>query len=99
MPIAEENTYRSKQIMDFVEITLNLVKLEARLPLEKLEKCQSLLHEFLDRKSCKRRELETLVFFFFKLYMLRCLIRACVLTQIDFLDHWNSRTFSLFENY
>lgn len=63
VPIAEEKTYHSKKVKDFVGISLDSIKMEARLPLDKLEKCQSLLHEFLDRKSCKRRELESLIGF------------------------------------
>lgn len=63
VPIAEEKTYHSKKVKDFVGISLDSIKMEARLPLDKLEKCQSLLLEFLDRKSCKRRELESLIGF------------------------------------
>ena len=61
VPIAVDKTYGPRQVMDFVGITLDSVKMEARLPLDKIKKCQSLLHEFLAKKSCKRRELESLI--------------------------------------
>ena len=47
--------------MDFVGITLDSDQMEARLPLDKIAKCHSLIDEFLNRKSCKKREMESLI--------------------------------------
>ena len=47
--------------MDFVGITLDSQLMEARLPLDKVAKCHSLIDEFIKRKSCKKREMESLI--------------------------------------
>ena len=47
--------------MDFVGITLDSQLMEARLPLDKVAKCHSLIDEFINRKSCKKREMESLI--------------------------------------
>ena len=61
IPIAFEKTFQPSKVMDFVGITLDSELMEARLPLEKIAKCYSLLDEFLSRKSCKKREMESLI--------------------------------------
>ena len=60
IPIAIEKTYQPNTVMDFVGITLDSQRMEARLPLDKIAKCHSLIDEFLNRKSCKKREMESL---------------------------------------
>lgn len=61
VPIARDKTYCPSQVMEFVGITLDTIKMEARLPLDKILKCQSLLQEFLVKRSCKKREMESLI--------------------------------------
>ena len=61
VPIAVEKTFQPSKIMDFVGITLDSERMEARLPLEKIDKCFSLIDEFMNRKSCKKREMESLI--------------------------------------
>ena len=42
-------------------IELDSVRQEARLPLEKLTKCRTLLHHFLKKRSVTLRELQSLI--------------------------------------
>ena len=61
IPVAFDKTFSPNQVMDFVGITLDSVKMEARLPPDKVQKCINLLQDFLQRKSCKKREMESLI--------------------------------------
>ena len=61
IPIAMDKTFSPNQVIDFVGITLDSVKMEARLPPDKIQKSFSLLQEFLQRNSCKKREMESLI--------------------------------------
>ena len=61
IPIAMDKTYSPNQIMDFVSITLDSMRMEARLPPDKIQKCVNLLGEFIQRNSCKKREMESLI--------------------------------------
>lgn len=61
IPLADEKTFQPNQVMEFVGITLDSVAMEARLPLDKVQKCYSLIEDFLGRKSCKKREMESLI--------------------------------------
>lgn len=61
IPISIEKTFKPSKVMDFVGITLDSTAMEARLPLEKVHKCYSLIQDFLERKSCKKREMESLI--------------------------------------
>lgn len=47
--------------MDFVGITLDIPKQEARLPEDKLVKCKELLEKFLERKRCSLKEMQSLI--------------------------------------
>lgn len=47
--------------MDFVEITLDIPKQEARLPEDKLVKCKDLLEKFLKMKRCTLKEMQSLI--------------------------------------
>ena len=47
--------------MDFVGITYDLDGMEARLPMDKVHKCNSLIQNFKSRNSCKRKEMESLI--------------------------------------
>ena len=46
--------------MSFAGIELDSILLEARLPLEKVEKCKSLLSQFLTRKKVTLQEVQSL---------------------------------------
>lgn len=47
--------------MDFVGITLDIPKQEARLPEDKLVKCKDLLEKFLKIKRCTLKEMQSLI--------------------------------------
>lgn len=51
IPMAPEKTCGPATTMSFAGIELDSILLEARLPLEKIEKCKSLITEFLHRKK------------------------------------------------
>lgn len=61
IPIATDKTFPPAQTMEFLGITLDSVKLEARLPADKLSKCQHLIQSFLGRSKCSLRELQSLI--------------------------------------
>ncbi|MES9882605.1 MAG: reverse transcriptase domain-containing protein [Sedimenticola sp.] len=63
VPIASEKTFPPNTTMEFVGITLDSLLMESRLPPDKISKGLSLLETFLTRKSCKKRELESLIGF------------------------------------
>lgn len=60
-PIAQDKTFFPRTSMDFVGITLDSCLMEARLPKEKIQKCLQMLIMFMDKKSCKLRELQSLL--------------------------------------
>lgn len=55
VPLGNDKTKFPLQVMDFVGISLDIPKQEARLPEDKLVKCKELLEKFLERKRCKRK--------------------------------------------
>lgn len=61
IPIAWEKTFPPHTVMVFVGISLCSLRLEASLPLDKLEKCNSLLKTYCTKDSCKLRELQALL--------------------------------------
>ena len=61
IPIATEKTFKPSKVMDFVGITLDSDCMKARLPLDKVHKCHSLIQNFMDRNSYKKREMESLI--------------------------------------
>lgn len=63
IPIAHEKTFFPLTTLDFVGISLDTIQLEARLPPDKLDKCRALLEEFQGRKSCKLKDLQSLLGF------------------------------------
>ena len=50
VPIAEEKTENAKQCIVFAGIELDSVKMELRLPLDKLIKCRELVKNITGRK-------------------------------------------------
>ena len=60
-PIAQEKTVGPYTTLQFAGITLDSVRQEARLPEDKLRKCQLLLHHFYTRHKVTLRELQSLL--------------------------------------
>ena len=61
VPLAPEKTVGPDQVLQFAGITLDSVRMEARLPDEKLQKCRNLLIDFLSRRSVCLKELQSLI--------------------------------------
>ena len=61
IPMALDKTFPASTSMTFVGISLCTIRLEASLPLDKLNKCKQLLHSFATRHSCTLRELQSLI--------------------------------------
>jgi len=61
VPIAHEKTEGPFTCIQFAGITLDSIKMEARLPEDKLAKCRALLNEFNTRKKVTLRELQSLI--------------------------------------
>ena len=61
IPIAPEKTCGPAKSMSFAGIELDSILWEARLPLDKIEKCVSLISEFCRRKKVTLKEIQSLV--------------------------------------
>ena len=61
VPIATEKTMGPYTTLQFAGITLDSVLMEARLPIDKLQKCRDLLSEFLRKRSVTLRDLQSLI--------------------------------------
>ncbi|VDI66828.1 Hypothetical predicted protein [Mytilus galloprovincialis] len=61
VPLSAEKTELPSQVMDFVGITLDVIKQEARLPPDKITKCRHLLEKFSHMKRCTLKELQSLI--------------------------------------
>ena len=61
IPIAEHKTCGPTTCLTFLGIEVDTKAGELRLPADKLSRLQSLLQEWGDRKSCTRKELESLI--------------------------------------
>ena len=60
IPIAPEKTVGPSQIISFAGIELDSILMEARLPQEKLDKCQALISAFLKRRKVSLQEIQSL---------------------------------------
>ena len=60
IPIAPEKTCGTSTIMSFAGIELDSIFLEARLPRDKIEKCISLISDFIHRKKVTLKEVQSL---------------------------------------
>ncbi|XP_068721411.1 uncharacterized protein [Montipora capricornis] len=60
IPMAPEKTFGPVTTLSFAGIELDSVLLEARLPSDKLDKCRSLISEFLQRKKVTLKEVQSL---------------------------------------
>ena len=61
VPIAQEKTSGPQSILIFAGIELDTVRMEARLPQDKIGKCHSLVSSFLTRKKVQLKELQSLI--------------------------------------
>ena len=61
IPMAEEKTFPPAQTMSFLGIELDVVKMEARLPADKLIKCEALVAAALRASRFSLRELQSLI--------------------------------------
>ncbi|XP_048587466.1 uncharacterized protein LOC125570208 [Nematostella vectensis] len=61
IPMAPEKTCGPSPALSFAGIELDTIQMEARLPQDKLDKCITLITEFLRRKKVSLRELQSLV--------------------------------------
>ena len=61
MPIAQEKTVGPDTTLQFAGVTLDSMKQETRLPVDKLQKCRMLLRTFYKRHKVTLRELQTLL--------------------------------------
>ena len=60
IPMAPEKTVGPSQIISFAGIELDSILMEARLPQEKLDKCQTLISAFLTRRKVSLQEIQSL---------------------------------------
>jgi hypothetical protein len=61
LPLAPEKTFGPSTTLSFAGIELDTIKLEARLPRDKLQNCVEFISEFLRRKKVTLREIQSLV--------------------------------------
>ena len=61
VPLSAAKTEFPSQIMDVVAIRLDIQKQETRLPIDKLEKCSTLLNKFLNMNRCTLKEMQSLI--------------------------------------
>ena len=61
VPLALEKTVGPATVLQFVGITLDYVRQEARLSEDKVQECRAMLHDFQARRSVCLRELQSLI--------------------------------------
>lgn len=61
LPLAEEKQVGPTTCLDFLGIELDSVKMESRLPAEKLQRTRELVATWRGRKACRVKELQSLV--------------------------------------
>ena len=61
VPMAPEKTVGPENVLAFAGIELDTLRMEARLPRDKTEKCKTLVSTFLRRKKVTLREIQSLV--------------------------------------
>ena len=63
IPIAHDKTMGPERVLPFLGITLDTIKMQARLPQDKLDRCRLLITEMLGKKAVRLRELQSLLGF------------------------------------
>lgn len=61
VPMAPEKTFRPAKVMEFLGITIDLIRGELRLPVDKVEKCRTLCGELMGRSKTRLRELLSVI--------------------------------------
>ena len=61
VPMAEEKTFLPTQVLSFLGYELDSVKMEVRLPSDKLQKCLSLIQEFLTKPKFTLKTLQSII--------------------------------------
>ena len=61
VPIAHDKTYDACQIITFLGYELDTVKMEARLPQDKIQKCRDMLNWFLTMEKVTLKQLQSLI--------------------------------------
>lgn len=61
IPLAKHKSVGPVHQLEYLGIILDSVKMEARLPLNKLERMVALLRQFLHKRSCTKRDLLSLI--------------------------------------
>ena len=61
IPISPEKTFQPSQTLTFLGYELDSVKMEIRLPVDKLLKCQQLLRESLKKRSLTLKQLQSII--------------------------------------
>ena len=61
VPLAPEKTVGPATVLQFAGIRLDSVRMEVRLPEEKVQTCRNLLTDFLSRRSVCLKELQSLI--------------------------------------
>ena len=61
IPLAADKTFGPCQIIQFLGFEIDTIAQVVRLPLDKLEKCKTLIHEMLIQDKCTLRELQVLL--------------------------------------
>ena len=59
-PVAEEKTVGPTTLIQLLGIEMDSIKLELRLPEQKLERLKELVENWKERRCCKKRELQSL---------------------------------------
>ena len=61
VPVAPHKVEGPTPVLTFLGIVVDAQHFQLRLPLDKLRRLQTMLHSWLDRRWCRRRELESLL--------------------------------------
>ena len=61
VPIAERKTQGPSQVIEFMGILLDTIKMQARLLQDKINRLQTTLEQFQHRRSCTLKELQSLI--------------------------------------
>ena len=61
IPIAPSKTQGPLQVLDFMGITLDTLRMDARLPTDKIERLKELFGQFENRRSCTLKQLQSLI--------------------------------------
>ena len=57
LPLSQKKTVGPTHVLEYLGIILDSIRMEARLPTEKVSRITEFIEEFLKRKSCTKREL------------------------------------------